>query len=116
MQTQPSRQIFESRERADYQIQLNCPRLKVRSYYIHHPNLTPSHQNHWVLKPQNDYIHHPNLTPSHPSLHMQQLALTYQGKETAQRNFDFSVIFSSENLVGSEKVLTHTTHTTHTGT
>jgi len=45
---------------------------------------------------------------------MQQLALTYQGKETAQRNFDFSVIFSSENLVGSKKVLTHTHTHTHT--
>ena len=31
-----------------------------------------------------------------------------KGVNATQRNFDFSVIFSSDNLVGSEKVLTHT--------
>ena len=41
----------------------------------------------------------------------------FNNSNATQRNFDFSVIFSSEYLVGSEKVLTHThTHThTHTG-
>ena len=36
----------------------------------------------------------------------------FNNSNATQRNFDFSVIFSSEYLVGSEKVLTHThTHT-----
>ena len=38
---------------------------------------------------------------------MRHLA-TYSIAPATQRNFDFSVIFSSEYLVGSEKVLTHT--------
>ena len=41
----------------------------------------------------------------------------FNNSNATQRNFVFSVFFSSEYLVGSEKVLTHThTHThTHTG-
>ena len=41
---------------------------------------------------------------------------TYSIAPMTQRNFDFSVIFSSEYLVGSEKVLTHTHTHTHTHT
>ena len=39
---------------------------------------------------------------------------TYSIAPATQRNLDFSVIFSSDNLVGSEKVLTHTHTHTHT--
>ena len=38
----------------------------------------------------------------------------FNNSNATQRNFDFSVIFSSEYLVGSEKVLTHTHTHTHT--